>query len=104
MGRMGAPFSTVPRRRRRAWLFSGLAAAGALILVMAYVAGRLTAVPAPAPVRAPATPTAAAPPEASAPAVEALFFPADRADAAGTDDQDFRHEEILVRVKNYCSK
>ena len=83
MGRMGAPFSTVPRRRRRAWLFSGLAAAGALILVMAYVAGRLTAVPAPAPVRAPATPTAAAPPEASAPAVEALFFPADRADAAG---------------------
>ncbi|HQL93687.1 MAG TPA: phospholipase D-like domain-containing protein [Candidatus Hydrogenedentes bacterium] len=50
---------------------------------MAYVAGRLTAVPAPAPVRAPATPTAAAPPEASAPAVEALFFPADRADAAG---------------------
>ncbi|HOH50741.1 MAG TPA: phospholipase D-like domain-containing protein [Candidatus Hydrogenedentes bacterium] len=80
---MGAPFSTVPRRRRRAWLFSGLAAAGALILVMAYVAGRLTAVPAPAPVRAPATPTAAAPPEASAPAVEALFFPADRADAAG---------------------
>ena len=83
MGRMGAPFSTVPRRRRRAWLFSGLAAAGALIFVMAYVAGRLTAVPAPAPVRAPATPTAAAPPEASAPAVEALFFPADRADAAG---------------------
>lgn len=83
MGRMGAPFSTVPRRRRRAWLFSGLAAAGALILVLAYVAGRLTAVPAPAPVRAPATPTAAAPPEASAPAVEALFFPADRADAAG---------------------
>ena len=83
MGRMGAPFSTVPRRRRRAWLFSGLAAAGALILVMAYVAGRLTAVPAPAPVRAPAAPTAAAPPEASAPAVEAFFFPADRADAAG---------------------
>lgn len=82
---MGAPFATVSRRRRRAWLFSGLASACALVLVLSYAAGRLTAVPRGAPVPAPVfPPDPAAPPEgARTAAVEALFFPADRADPAG---------------------
>jgi phosphatidylserine/phosphatidylglycerophosphate/cardiolipin synthase-like enzyme len=84
---MGAPFATISRRTRRARLFSGLALACALVLVLSYAAGRLTAVPAhvPAPVPAAAALSAeAAPPESSVPqAVEALFFPADRADPAG---------------------
>jgi phosphatidylserine/phosphatidylglycerophosphate/cardiolipin synthase-like enzyme len=79
---MGPPFQTISRRRRRAWLFAGLALACVLVLVLSYAAGRLTAVPRGVP--APAPPPPAAPSQAAAPAaVEALFFPADRADPAG---------------------